>query len=308
MKKSKQRIQRTLITGASGNVGEELIKLLCDKYLSDNSSLVLAVRDIEKSRRRFSDSFDFDTKKLENGNHIRFQEFDFTNPETYDGALHGINKIFLVRPPAISDVQKYIFPFIDRARKNGVEHIVFLSLLGVEKNPVVPHYKIENYIKDSGVDYTFLRASFFMQNLNTTHRKDIMESDEVFVPAGKGKTSFIDVRDIAEVGAIALVKEGHLNKAYSLTGKEALDYFQVAEIFTQILNRDITYTKPSIFRFFFRMHKRGMKSTYILVMIALYTTARLGLAKRITSELEELLGREPISMDKYVRDYKECWN
>ena len=72
--------------------------------------------------------------------------------------------------------------------------------------------------------WTFLRASFFMQNLSTTHRDDIRERGDVFVPAGKGKTSFIDVRDIADVAVKALTEPGHENKAYPLTGDVALNY------------------------------------------------------------------------------------
>lgn len=286
------KINKILITGATGNVGSEVIKMLG----SVNDTIVIGVRNIEKARNMFGDN-----------NKINYVPLDFKKQDTYEEALEGISKIFLVRPPEISNVQEFIFPFIDKAREKEVSHIVFLSLLGVEKNPFVPHYKIEKYIKESGISYTFLRASFFMQNLDTTHRKDIKERNEIFLPAGKGKTSFIDVRDIAEVATMSLTEDGHQNKAYSLTGKEALDYYDVAEIFSHTLKRNIKYTKPSVFRFFYRMKKRGMKTGYILVMIALYTTARIGLAKKTTEDLKKLLNKEPISFEQYVRDYRDCW-
>lgn len=284
---------KILITGATGNVGREVVDLLIKK----KHSVVIGARNIEKAKSEL----DYNNDLLE------FVTLDFTNRDTYQSALDSIGKVFLVRPPKISDVREHIFPFIDKAVETGVEHIVFLSLLGVENNRFVPHYKIEQYIKEQGIAYTFLRASFFMQNLNTTHRQDIKENNEIFLPAGNGKTSFIDVRDIAEVGAMSLTEDGHKYKGYSLTGKKAIDYYEVAEIFSKVLNRDIEYTNPSIFRFYYRMYKRGMKAGYILVMIALYTTARLGLAKKTTNKLEELLCREPISVEQYVRDYKECW-
>ncbi len=285
--------KKILITGATGNVGAELVDFLIKK----KKDIVIGVRNIEKAKNEFDFYNDL----------IDFVTLDFTIVETYQSALKDIKKVFLIRPPKISDVEEDIFPFINKAKEQGVEHIVFLSLLGVENNPFVPHYKIEQYLKNIGIAFTFLRASFFMQNLNTTHCQDIKENNEIFLPAGKGKTSFIDVRDIAEVGAIALTEDGHRNKGYSLTGKDAIDYYQVAKIFSRVLNKEIKYTSPSIFRFFYRMHKRGMKTGYILIMIALYTTARLGLAKKTTNKLEELLGRQPISVEKYVSDYKECW-
>lgn len=125
----------------------------------------------------------------------------------------------------------------------------FLSLLGAEHNRVVPHYKIEQYLIHAGLADTFLRARFFMKNLNTTHRAEIQQRNEIVVPAGKGKTSFIDVRNIAAVAALALTETGHANQAYDLTGSEALDDDEVAAILSQALGRPITYREPSLFQF-----------------------------------------------------------
>lgn len=91
------------------------------------------------------------------------------------------------------------------------------------------------------MEYTLLRASFFMQNLLEVHRPDIVEHGEIFVPAGNGKTSFVDARDIGEAAAIVLTESGHVNQAYDLTGPEALDYGEVATIFSDVLGRSITY-------------------------------------------------------------------
>ena len=92
--------------------------------------------------------------------------------------------------------------------------------------------------------WTFLRPSFFMQNLSrrtATH----LRRQLIFVPAGQGTTSFIDARDIARVAAVTLTKDGHRNQAYPLTGSEALTYHQVAEIMGAGLGRPITYGAPA---------------------------------------------------------------
>jgi uncharacterized protein YbjT (DUF2867 family) len=182
-----------------------------------------------------------------------------------------------------------------------------LSVLGAEKNPVIPHYGIEKIIVKSNIPYTFLRPSYFMQNLSTTHLDDIRLHDQIFVPAGKGKTSFIHIRDIAEIAALALTQPGHLGKAYELTGNEALDYYQVANLFTQLLGRQITYTRPTIFKFYREMNKRGIPGQFTLVMIALYTVASLGMAAKVTTAVEALLGRKPITFSQFIEDNKACW-
>jgi hypothetical protein len=56
------------------------------------------------------------------------------------------------------------------------------------------------------------------------------------------------------------------------------------------------------------MYQRGLKPAFILIMIAIYTTARLGLAERVTEDTKNLLQREPISMEKFVEDYQSCWS
>jgi uncharacterized protein YbjT (DUF2867 family) len=238
---------------------------------------------------------------------VERRTFDFEDNTTYDDALEGVKTIFLVRPPAITDVKKTIFPLIDVAKKRGVKAIVFLSLLGAEKNKLVPHHKIENYIISSNIPYAFLRASFFMQNLNTTHAEEIKYSNSINVPAGNGKTSFIDVRDIAQAAAKLLSQEDFKSAAYDLTGSEALSYFQVAQIFSKALGRRIEFKNPSIINFYRTMRKQGLAREFILVMIAIYTTARIGLANRITNDVELLLKRKPITLEHYVNDYKLNW-
>ena len=278
-----------LVTGATGNVGAEVMRLLQQKICH----VVAAVRNPDKAQQIL-------------GNNIDYVPFDFTNPNTFTSAFLGVNKLFLVRPPALANLSKDIAPALQAAIAAGVEHIVFLSILGAERNKVVPHSQIERYINELGIKFTFLRASFFMQNLNTTHREDI-KNGELFLPAGNGKTSFIDVRDIAAVAVRALIEDGHSNRAYPLTGNEALTYYDVADIFTSVLGKEIRYTNPSLLKFIWVMRSRGLKLDFVLIMAAIYTTARLGLAGAVTSDTEQLLGRPPLTMRQYVEDYRQFW-
>lgn len=209
---------KILVTGALGNVGAEIVKRL----QAAGSPFRAADLSVEKVQERFGDS-------------VEAVAFDFSKKETYRAAFEGIETMFLMRPPQISDVKGVMLPALDAAQAAGVQHVVFLSLIGIEKAKFVPHYKVEEYLVNSPMAWTFLRASFFMQNLNTTHRLEIKEHDEIFVPVGKARTSFIDVRDIAAVAAIALSQPGHENKAYELTGAEALDYWQAARVLSEAL-------------------------------------------------------------------------
>lgn len=282
-----------LITGATGNVGLETIRFLLAKK-SDSDTVFAAVRDVGR-----------DSAKIPTGAQVR--EFDFEKPVTLAKALSGIDKLLLIRPPQISDVKQYLFPVIDEAKKQGVRQIVFLSLLGIQYNFLAPHFKVEKYLRRSGIPYVFLRASFFMQNLNTTHQADIRDYNQLLLPAGNGRTSFIDVRDIAEVAAQGLLSPPTTNQAYDLTGAIALTYHEVAGILSQVLGRTITYRPASIGEFRKQYKKQGFANDFINVMIGIYLVARIGLAKKVTPETAQLLGKAPISFRQYVEDYKSWW-
>jgi uncharacterized protein YbjT (DUF2867 family) len=285
-------ISNILVTGSTGNVGKQVVRLFSDL----DYPITAAVRNPIEAQKSF-------------GSNIRCVPFDFTDPNTFTDTFAGINKLFLVRPPAIADIHK-ITPALNAAKQAGVEEIVFLSIIGADKNRIVPHYAIERTIEQLNIPAVFLRCSFFMQNLNTTHREDIRLRNRLFMPVGNGKTSFIDVRDIAAVAVKILTEpkaERSNNRAYDLTGAASLTYTEVATIFTTVLGRQIQYTNPSIPIFIWQMLRQGFLLQFVLVMVGIYTTARFGLADLVTSDVQELLDRSPISMQQYVEDYQQCW-
>lgn len=279
-----------LVIGALGNVGSEVIKTLQNKNISVRAADLFP----EKIQQRF-------------GVGVEAAGFDFAKPETFSATFNGIKKMFLLRPPQITDIQKMMVPALEAARAAGVKQIVFLSLIGIENNTIVPHYKVEQWLLSSGIHYTFLRASFFMQNLNTVHRAEIRDRDIIEVPVGTAKTSFLDARDIGAVAAEALTQPGHENKAYDLTGSEALNYFEVADLFTQVLGRKITYTNPSPFVFFLHRLQQGTKLIFAVIQTWLYNNTRKGMADTVTNEVKRLLGRDPITLKQYIEDYRTNW-
>jgi uncharacterized protein YbjT (DUF2867 family) len=238
---------------------------------------------------------------------VEFARFNFTDPQTYAATFRGIEKMFLMRPPQLANIKRDMLPAIVAAKRAGVKHVVFLSLIGIEKAQFVPHYKVETYLKEQGFDTIFLRCSFFMQNLNTTHRQEIRERNEIFVPVGNAKTSFIDVRDIGAVAARCLMEDGHANKNYDLTGKESLDYWQAASILSNVLGRKITYRNPNPLYFLVESIRRGTPLAFALVMMGLYTSTRFGMAEPITNDVERVTGHRPITFQQYAQDFNDAW-
>jgi len=140
-------MKNILITGATGNVGFEVIRFL-EKNKTSNK-IIAGVRNIESAKKLFKEFTEID-----------FINFDFEQPETFDNALKNIDTIFLLRPPHISDVEKFFRPLIQKIKQHKVKEIVFLSVQGAEKSKVIPHNKIEKLIQEYKLDYIFLRPSY----------------------------------------------------------------------------------------------------------------------------------------------------
>ncbi len=287
-------MERILITGATGNVGLATLRLLDSRSYPD-VEVIAAVRDIDRARN------------MEGISHCRFRILEFDEPETYKDVLEGITKIVLIRPNQVSDVSRYIFPFLTKAEKTGVKQIVFISIIGAERNRIFANHRMENHFKRLSIPSTILRASLYMQNFISFHRHDIQMHDRINIPGGIGLVNFIDVRDIAEVIAEVLMNSGDDNQAYELTGPESFDFYQIAKMFTKELGREIKYTRPSVIKFVRQKLTDRKQILPVVTLSTLYNAARIGKMNFITDTVRQLTGHEPHSFQDFIHEYRDLW-
>lgn len=233
--------------------------------------------------------------------------FDFHDPSTFEAALRGVGRVFLLRPPRLARARHDFGPFVAAMRRAGVEQVVFLSVRGAAGNPLLPHRGIERLLERSGLAWTHLRPNDFMQNLATVHRDDIRNRGEIWAPAGQGRTSFVDVRDVAEAAARTLTEPGHERRAYTLTGDGAFNLAEVAALLSDVLGRPVAYRNPGIPAFLRHMRAAGHPLALGLVMTGVYTVARLGWAAAVAPDLARLIGRPPTALRSFVEDYADVW-
>jgi uncharacterized protein YbjT (DUF2867 family) len=285
-------MKKVLITGATGNVGLEV--LLALKKLDRHLELFAGVRDMELGN-----------EKLTNFNICKVV-FDFMNIDTFSTALGGIDILFLLRPPQISDVKKYFVPLIDTAIKASVKHIVFLSVQGVENSKIIPHHKIEKLIVESKIPYTFLRPAYFMQNFTTTLRSDLIKKHRIYLPAGQAKFTLIDVSDIGAVVAKVLVEpQNHINKSYELTNTQTLTFSEMAEQISKGIGDTIQFISPNLLQFFITKRKENIPTMLIFVMIMLHYLPRFQKTPKTTEWVKIITGQEPKSFEVFVMNHKD---
>lgn len=276
-----------LVTGAAGNVGSTVVGQLLERGLRVRAA-------------------DIDLSRLPDG--AEPVRLDLTDPTTFAPALRGVDRLFLIRPPAIARVKPTLNALIDVAAQAGVEQVVFSSVAGAQDNRIVPHHRVEQHLMASPMGWTMLRPGFFAQNLASAYRTDICDHDRIHVPAADGRVAFIDTRDLGEVAAIVLADPTrHIGQGYTLTGPRAVTFDQVAAMLTDQLGRTIRYEPASVFGYLRHLGHLGLPVAQRLVQTILHTGLRRGDAETVDPTIEELLGRPARDLTTYIADHQQLW-
>jgi len=278
-----------LVIGAAGNVCIEAVKLLANKDVK----LRIACRDPEKAK----------SMKIRNS---EFKNFDYLNDDSFKDLFKGIDSWLLVSPPSHLNLHHQVGKMAELAVKAGVKNVVNVSALGIQDDNH-PMRQIEQYIEDSGMHYTFIHPNCYMQNFNMYFRQSLVEEDAIRLPAGKAKTSFVDLRDVGKVTEIELLKDELKNKTFELTGPEALNLFHVADIFTDVLGRKIEYKEVDEDEYKAILQMDGWYDSSIDASINLCRYVKQGWNAVITSGVYDILGREATTFKDYAHDYADHW-
>jgi uncharacterized protein YbjT (DUF2867 family) len=286
-----------LVTGASGNIGSEVVKQL----LSDapEVSIKAAVHSSQN------------VKKVKYDDRVKVIQIDYNEPQTIREALNGVDKLFLLTPdvPNAADLASNV---VIEAKKAGTKQIVKQSVMGADLEADVGtmrlHRQAEKVIEQSGILFTFLRPNEFMQNFVNFHSPSIRGNNAFYVPLEDAKVSLVDVRDIAAVAVKSLTDEDrHKNKTYLITGPEALNYHQVAEILSNTTGRKINYVNISDEEARAAMKEIGMNDWLINTVSELSDYFRKGKASEISPAVDEVTGNKPISFSQFANDYIDAF-
>jgi len=278
-----------LITGASGNVGKEVLK------------------QIARTGAEVRAAFQTVSKAAAAPSGVEVVTMDYNEPDTVRAALKGIQRVFLVGPPT-PNLVSLERKAIDEIKQSGVRHVVKLSAMG-GRGTTFPrqHADSEDYIASSGVAYTFLRPNGFMQNFVIYNGATINSQNAFYGSQGDGTVSHIDIRDIAAAAVKALTEDGHEGKTYTLTGPDALSNARVAEILSDDTGREIKYVDLPGEKFKQALLDAGLPEWSADALNDLQQFYRKGGASAVTEDVQQLLRRKPISFEQFSRDYAQAF-
>lgn len=280
---------QTLVIGATGNVGKRLVELLAAQGVG-----------VRAATRQ--------TAGYDGPHGAQPVDFDLDRPETFGPALAGVDHAFVIARSGDAQPENALNAFFDQAKAAGVQHVVFLTAAGVEMNEEVGLRKAERHLMASGLDYTILRPTWFMQNFSAGFIQPmIAQMGAIYLPAGDGKTSFIDAADIAAVAAVALTQPGHAGQAYTLTGGEALTYGEAAAIISEVAGRPVGYVAIPNEAFRQSLLDNGWPAESAGFMAGLFQPVEQGWAGAVSPAVAAVLGRAPITFRQFAEANAAAW-
>ena len=276
-----------LITGATGTVGSETVKALA----GEDVRVRAGVHSLIKGDR------------FRNLPNVEMVHLDFHNVDSLKAAFTGVTRVFLITPFTEDQVNLGKL-LIDYAKEAGVKQVVRLSASGADAEPGIQlgrwHREIEKYLEASGLPFTILRPSSFMQNFVHYNADSIRNEDRIYMPLGQGKVSYIDVRDIAEVARVVLTQPIHENKIYELTGPDAITVNSVAHAITQATNRLIVYIDVPEDVAAQTMAQNPLPDWMVAAMMELHGIAKAGYAGNITDAVAQITGQPARSITDFA--------
>ncbi len=240
-------------------------------------------------------------------------EVNLANPSTIEAALQGVTKVFYATGFGLNlpQEQQLLIDAIvkyNESHNRPIQHLVELSAVGIELPMTLGRWltQSEAAIKSSGIPYTILRPNSFHQNVGNFYGQSIKSAGGIYAPFGKGRIAFIDSRDIGAVAAEVFSRTSEfLGQTIELSGSEALDHYQVAELLTKVTGNKVSYYDIPKDQYKKTMTGYGVPEQMVDIMMGLYDilyNSPKGEGAHLTKNVENILGRKPILLERYIRD------
>ncbi len=271
------------LTGATGTVGRELVRLLVEQ--GERPRVI--TRDVRGARQVFSDSVDY-------------AQADLDRPDTLPGALAGAERVFLLTP-ATSRQPAREHHLVAAAVTAGVGHIVKASVFRADESSTLriaqQHGRTEALIASTRLDWTFLRPVFFMQNLTGQ-----ILNGELLTAAGTGRVGMIDARDVAAAAAAALTNPASGGRVYTLTGPRAVTFDEVADLVSATGPTGCVHHQVTPAQVRDAMLRSRAERWFASDMARLHTMLAQGYEDVVTPDVSWLTGRPGRDLPAFLED------
>ncbi|MET0999270.1 MAG: SDR family oxidoreductase [Marmoricola sp.] len=277
-------LPKLAVTGSTGALGSRIARRLAASDVSQR----LLVRDASRVPR------------LDGATPVEFT--GYADHASAVAALDGVKTLFMVSASENADRLGEHRAFVDAAAEAGVRHVVYTSFHGAAPDSTFTlgrdHYRTEEHIKASGMDWTFLRDNFYLDFLPEM----VGDDDVIRGPAGDGLVAAVSRDDIAASAAAVLAEPGaHVGMSYALTGPEALTLSMVAETLSSVTGRDVRYHHETVEEAYESRRKWPAPDWQYDAWVSTYTAIAAGEVAEVTHHVLTLTGRPPLSLAELLK-------
>ena len=284
-------MESILVTGATGHVGRALVGELVRRGVS--------VRGASRDPSRAAASSPACPEWV---------SFDLERPATFDSALEGIERVFLIARPGDDEPDRAAAPFLQAMVDSDVRHVVTLTAMGADRRDDVSLGRLERLVEETDLQWTHLRPNWFMQVFATDPLLSaIRATGRIEVPAADAAISWVDARDVAAVAAATLTEPDHRGRAYLLTGPEALDHDQVARILSEGTGRPLGYRPLDEESGRRAVLAAGLGARRADRLTRFYRLVRAGACAPVSEDVASVLGRPAIPFRRFAEDHRHLW-
>ncbi|HET9444411.1 MAG TPA: SDR family oxidoreductase [Acidimicrobiales bacterium] len=282
-----------LVTGATGNVGSALLPRLAER-----GAPVRALTRSDAARARVE------------ALGVEAVDGDLDDPGSLERAMKGCDHLFLLSPVGPDQMMREM-GVVDAAVAAGVGHVVAVSVTGADPGSQVSfarwHSAVDDYLSQSGLDWTILRPAGFM-SLHLWPVYTVRREGRWYGMTGDGAHAFVDVDDVAEVAAVALTEAGHQGRIYEVTGPEARSMPEYAAVLSEFAGRPVDYVDLPPEDFVARMTGAGVPVWMAESLGTLYWVIREGHAATVSNAVEEVTGRPPRSYRDFAAAHRDVFS
>ena len=288
-------MKKILVTGATGHLGGQVLKLLMEKV--DPTSLSAIARDTAKLA-----SF------KEQG--VNVIQADYDNPDSLETAFAGIDSLYFVSGNDLIRRMTQHENVINAAKKAGVKHIVYTSFQRANETESSAislvsssHLQTEKWLKESGMDYTIMKHNLYSEVVPAFIGDQVINTGTIYLPVGDGKVAFASRTDMAKAGISVLTTEGHENKSYEISSEYSYSFQDIATILSEISGKQIGYISPSVDEFKLTLAGFGVPKDGIDAAVMFSTGIKDGEFNFPGKTLENLIGHQPESLSETLRKF-----
>ena len=280
--------KNVLVTGATGNIGSELVRRLA---AHDDIQVRVLVRDAEKAAPLKEAGAELSVGTFEDAQSVR-------------AAVQGIDTVALITAtnPNAAD---QVIAVLTAAKEAGVRKIVRISALKAAVDGPTDntrqHGLADKAILASGLTYVILRPHFFMQNVFMS-AQSVAGDGNMYWGMGDGKLGMIDVRDIVDCAEQSVLSDAFDNQILTPSGPESISFYDVADSLTKILGRPVTYVPVPLEAVAQSIRDMGAGDWFAQVMRDYSKAYGEGWGDYTTDDVERLTGIPARSFETFARE------